>query len=127
MPAAHAGLASFTTSVCREFTFDAAHQLEWHAGECRRLHGHTYRLQVWVAGPVDDRGVVIDFADLDKVVKEHVLLALDHHFLNEMVDNPTAERIACWTWERLTSAGLTLAEVVLWETPRSAVRLRAQP
>ena len=50
------------TSVTRCFTFEAAHQLPWHPGKCRNLHGHGYRLEVTVEGPVNDDGMVLDFA-----------------------------------------------------------------
>jgi 6-pyruvoyltetrahydropterin/6-carboxytetrahydropterin synthase len=109
--------------VTRVYEFDAAHQLLWHPGKCRNLHGHTYRLEVSVAGSLDERGVVMDFAELDVVVREHVLGQLDHRLLNDVLDNPTAERVAGEVWSRLTAAGLRLVELRLWETPRSSVRL----
>ena len=52
------------TRVTRSFTFEAAHRLPWHGGRCRDLHGHGYRLEVTVEGPVDANGVVIDFDDV---------------------------------------------------------------
>ncbi len=55
------------TRVTRSFSFEAAHQLPWHPGKCRRLHGHNYRLEVTVQGPVGENGVVMDFDDLSAV------------------------------------------------------------
>lgn len=110
-------------TICREYEFDAAHQLQWHEGACRRLHGHTYRLEVEVSGPLDERGVVMDFAELDAVVRSQVLAIVDHQFLNEIIENPTAERIAEWIWARVEDECPQLSEVRLWETRRSSVRL----
>lgn len=109
--------------ICREYDFDAAHQLEWHTGACRRLHGHTYTLELSVAGPLDERGVVMDFAELDQVVRSQVLDKVDHHYLNDVIENPTAERVAQWMWGRLAEAGLAPVELRLWETRRSSVHL----
>lgn len=72
--------------VVKEFTFDAAHQLVGHCGKCSRIHGHTYRLRVAVEGPVktedgSDKGMVIDFGDLKKIVQERVINLLDHKFI----------------------------------------------
>jgi len=89
------------TRVTRAFTFDAAHQLPWHAGKCQRLHGHTYRLEVSVEGPLDEHGIVWDFADLDEMVRREVLDRYDHRYLNDLLDNPTAELLATQIWEQL--------------------------
>lgn len=109
--------------ICREYDFDAAHQLDWHPGACRRLHGHTYTLELSVAGELDERGVVMDFAELDQVVRGQVLDKVDHQYLNSLIENPTAERVAQWMWDRLAEAGLTPTELRLWETRRSSVHL----
>jgi 6-pyruvoyltetrahydropterin/6-carboxytetrahydropterin synthase len=113
------------TWVTRTFSFDAAHQLPWHPGKCRRLHGHTYRLEVSVEGPIGSQGIVCDFADLDAVVREQIVERYDHTFLNDSLDNPTAELLAEDIWKRLDAAGVPgrLAHLVLWETPDSAVEL----
>ena len=114
--------------VTRAFTFDAAHDLPWHPGKCRNLHGHTYRLEVSVEGPVGSHGVVTDFADLDDVVHREVIDRLDHTYLNDVLDNPTAENIAADIWKRLEQVGfgastLTVARLRLWETLDSSVEL----
>ena len=111
------------TEIAREYTFDAAHQLHWHAGKCANLHGHTYRLVVCIRGGLDEHGVVMDFGHLDDVVQDRLLQHLDHTYLNEAIDNPTAEEIARYAWSKLAAAGLDLSELTLWETGRSWVRL----
>ncbi len=104
------------TSVTRSFTFEAAHQLPWHEGRCRNLHGHSYRLQVTVEGPVGDSGIVIDFADIKSVVQREVIDRFDHQYLNDLLDNPTAELIAAEVWKAVEAADLAVTRIRLWET-----------
>jgi len=113
-------------SVVRRYRFEAAHRLEWHRGKCRRLHGHSYVLEVEVSGPLDDHGVVMDFAKVDEVVNAAVLCApdgLDHADLNERLTNPTAELVVVLVGERLDAAGLRWSRLRLWETEDGSVIL----
>lgn len=111
------------TRVTRSFSFEAAHQLPWHAGKCKRLHGHHYRVEVTVEGPIGDNGVVIDFDDVKSVVRNEIVERYDHQFLNDFLDNPTAELLAHDVWKRLAGAGLHVVRLRLWETPDSSVEL----
>ncbi|HEX7167290.1 MAG TPA: 6-carboxytetrahydropterin synthase QueD [Acidimicrobiales bacterium] len=112
------------TSVTRSFTFEAAHQLPWHTGKCRRLHGHSYRVEVTVEGPLDENGIVVDFADIKDVVERDVITRYDHRYLNDLLDNPTAEVIAHEIWKTIEAADLPVARIRLWETPDSWVDVR---
>jgi len=81
-----------------EMQFPAAHCLPGHPGRCARLHGHTYRARITVAGDqLNAQGMLVDFAEL-KEMCAHVLAPLDHTYLNELpafVETaPTAEAIA---------------------------------
>ncbi|PIQ77682.1 6-carboxytetrahydropterin synthase QueD [Candidatus Peregrinibacteria bacterium CG11_big_fil_rev_8_21_14_0_20_46_8] len=113
--------------ISREFHFDAAHHLTNYYGKCENPHGHTYRLEVVVEGPIGEDGLVIDFVVLKKMTKERVLEKLDHKDLNEIFDNPSAENIAVWVWEQLHDIGaaaerpVKLVEVKLWEGQNTAV------
>lgn len=71
------------------------------------------------------RGMIVDFDDVDRVVRSVAIDLLDHQSLNEYIDNPTAERIVMWLWERLDPALGGLDELVLWETPTACATLRA--
>lgn len=113
------------TLVTRSFAFEAAHHLPWHEGKCRRPHGHSYRLEVCVEGPLDERGVVVDFEDLAAVVEREVVSRYDHRDLNELLDNPTAELLAQEVWKRLEAAGVRLARLRLWETAACSVEIVA--
>ena len=89
------------------------------------MHGHTYRLQVWCEGPIEpDSGMVLDFQDIKDVVQAKVLDAIDHTLLNDRMENPTAERIVAWIWDRLAGSGLPIHELRLFETPTCFVVLR---
>ena len=99
--------------------FDAAHRLPDYDGKCARVHGHTYEVEVVVEGPVDEEsGFLMDFYDL-KVVMGSVLSELDHRDLNEILDNPTAERIVehikAGLEGRLLETPASLVSVKLWE------------
>ena len=113
------------TRVTRRFSFEAAHQLDWHSGACKNLHGHSYRLEVTVSGPLTSDGIVVDFADLSELVQREVIDRFDHTFLNDLLPNPTAELIAADIWERLGAAGAALHRIVLWETENSCVEREA--
>lgn len=113
------------------FTIEAAHRLpavpEGH--KCRRLHGHSFRIEVRVRGPVDpETGWVMDFADIGRAF-EPLHRALDHHYLNEVpgLENPTSENLARWLWERLKPRLPLLFEVAVQETCTSGCRYRGAP
>lgn len=112
------------TSVTRTFAFEAAHQLPWHEGKCRNLHGHSYRLEVTVEGPLNPSGIVVDFADITAVVEREVIDRFDHRYLNDLLDNPTAELLAADIWKSIEAADLPLTRIRLWETVDSFVELR---
>ena len=85
-----------------KFSFAAAHRLPRYSGKCFNLHGHNYRFQVVVRGEPDPyTGIFVDFSDVEKLVKEHVLDRVDHTNLNDSIENPTAENIATWMWQHL--------------------------
>lgn len=109
--------------VTRRFKFDSAHHLPGYPGKCARPHGHGYRLEVTVEGPVREDGLVFDFYDLKRIVNERVVDRLDHRDLNEILEVPSAENIALWIWNELSE--LPLSQVRLFESEDSWVTLRA--
>jgi 6-pyruvoyltetrahydropterin/6-carboxytetrahydropterin synthase len=113
--------------IFREFTFEAAHRLPMVSArhKCARLHGHSYRVEVRVAGPVDeDAGWVMDFSEI-KAAFAPLLDQLDHRFLNEVegLENPTSENLARWIWDRISSS-LPLDAVTVRETCTSGCTYR---
>ena len=100
--------------VTKIFTFDSSHRLnnrKWSKeknqevyGKCNNLpsHGHTYILHVTVSGDIDESGMIINFVELSKIVKEHIIEKLDHQFLNPILGGiTTCERTLPWIWSTL--------------------------
>jgi 6-pyruvoyltetrahydropterin/6-carboxytetrahydropterin synthase len=109
-----------TVEIFKEFTFEAAHRLPYvpDGHKCSRLHGHSYRVEVHLSGPVEPTtGWLMDFGDLKDQFKP-LLAQLDHYYLNEIegLDNPTSENLARWIWQRLKPALAQLSAVVVRET-----------
>jgi 6-pyruvoyltetrahydropterin/6-carboxytetrahydropterin synthase len=106
--------------IFKVFTFEAAHRLpnvpEGH--KCYRLHGHSFRVEIHVSGPVGERsGWVMDFADIKEAFKP-ILDRLDHYYLNDIpgLENPTSENIARWIWWELKPRLSRLSKIVVYET-----------
>ena len=102
--------------VWKEFRFDAAHTLDAGASgdpRYRRMHGHSYQVEVWVQGTTGKEGWVVDMADLDRRISG-VAEMLDHYYLNEVegLGIPTMENISAFVWRALS--GLSgLSKVVV--------------
>lgn len=107
--------------ITQAFTFEAAHRLP-HVPlthRCHRMHGHSYRIELCLEGPVDAHtGFVVDFFDVEAAFSP-LLLQLDHYCLNDVegLENPTAENIAIWIWNRIKPAVPQTSAVVVYETP----------
>jgi len=114
--------------IRKQFRFEAAHVLPHHDGKCSRLHGHSYRLDITLEGPLaaegPGRGMVVDFDVLSRVVKAGIIGELDHRSLNELIANPTSENVVIWIWRRLAPEFPQLVELVLWETATACAILR---
>ena len=106
--------------LVHEFRFEAAHRLPRVAPghKCARLHGHSFRVELAVEGPVDETsGWFIDFQHLYDAWKP-LYEVLDHNYLNEVhgLENPTSEFLARWVWERMKPALPPLIRVTVFET-----------
>ena len=87
------------------------------------MHGHTYRLVVFIEGNLDkELGWVMDFSDLKKVI-DPIVDMVDHQLLNNLegLENPTCENIAIWLWDRIKAGVPSLVKMELHETPTSGV------
>lgn len=126
------------TIIHLERSIDASHVIPGHPGKCGRLHGHTYRFEVWLSGDVTtDDGMLVDFYEVKQLIDEW-----DHRHLNDLVEFvPTAELLAAEMQRRLLAlvrsrvgtepeAGAG-ALVRLWETASSYAEVgfltRARP
>jgi 6-pyruvoyltetrahydropterin/6-carboxytetrahydropterin synthase len=125
--------------VSKEFTFDAAHHLHCYDGKCMNLHGHTYKVIFGISGMVDDRGLMIDFADIKDIWKNEIEIYLDHRYINETLPpmNTTAENIVVWIYEKMKESlskkerldlykGARVEFIRLYETPTSFAEARRE-
>jgi len=106
--------------IFKEFQIEAAHWLPNVPTDhkCRRLHGHSFRIALHVAGePGDESGWVMDFADIKRAFQP-LFEQLDHHCLHDIqgLDNPTSENLARWVWRRLAPELPGLKKIVVRET-----------
>ncbi len=106
--------------LVREFRFEAAHRLtslpEGH--RCAMLHGHSYKVALALAGPLDERaGWLMDFGEIEAAWRP-VYDQLDHGNLNEVLGltNPTCELLTKWIWDALKPSLHQLERVTVWET-----------
>lgn len=123
--------------VSREIDFCYGHRLLNYDGKCRHLHGHNGRAVITIESPeLDDRGMVLDFSDIKRVVSTWIDDNLDHRMILHRDDpaapylkqlgeplflleeNPTAENIAKLIFRFTREAGFPIVEAQLWETPR---------
>jgi 6-pyruvoyltetrahydropterin/6-carboxytetrahydropterin synthase len=94
-----------------------------YKGKCSRIHGHTWKVEVFVVGEkLDDIGILVDFETLKEKLEE-ITERLDHSFLNDLkeIGNPTSENISRYVFQNLKSLPKTvkLEKVRVWESPRS--------
>ena len=109
-------------TVTKTFSFEAAHSLPHlrHDHKCSRLHGHSYRFIVEVDGEPDDRGFVIDYAEISADVNP-IVRKLDHQNLNELFDfHTTAENLAKWLFDQIREK-LPVSRIVFYETASTSV------
>ena len=116
--------------LSRDYRFEAAHSLpnvpEDH--KCRRIHGHSYRIEIVIEGDLDPQlGWVMDFADIDRQVRP-VIARIDHQYLNELpgLANPTSELLAIWMWHEIHPQLPLMVELTVSETPTSRCTYRGQ-
>jgi len=104
-------------------SFAAAHRLREYDGNCERLHGHNWQVEVTVeSGRLDDRGIAIDFRAIKSAVNE-LLSRLDHRYLNEVSPfdrlNPSSENVARYLFEEMgkkVPSPVRVARVTVWES-----------
>lgn len=104
--------------------FAAAHQLREYAGSCEKLHGHNWKVEVYVGGSkLGKDGLLLDFKRLKEAAKR-VVDALDHQFLNDLEpfkkENPSSENIARHIYlalsRELNSGETRVSKVTAWES-----------
>lgn len=115
--------------------FASAHSLRLYAGDCSRLHGHNWKVEVEVsASALDEVGMGLDFKTIRAAAKA-LADQLDHRNLNDLAPftelNPTAENIAQFFFRGLTtklnSSRVRVSAVTIWETERACVKYTETP
>ena len=106
-----------------ESHFDAAHKLVGYKGKCSNVHGHRWKVEVFVAGKkLDNLGILVDFEVIKKRLQK-IVEKLDHSFLNdfEEIGNPTSENVSRYIFKRMNdlSASVKLERVRVWESPEA--------
>jgi 6-pyruvoyltetrahydropterin/6-carboxytetrahydropterin synthase len=106
--------------------FSAAHKLRGYKGKCEELHGHNWKVEVFISSEeLDKIGMVVDFKEL-KFVLAQILNKLDHSYVNNLAYfkkvNPTSENMAKYIFYRLEPRikNLKLKKVTVWESDTSA-------
>ncbi len=102
--------------------FSAAHSIPGHE-KCGRVHGHNFRVEVEIEGDVRENGMVMDFFDLKKHLKE-VLVEFDHRLLNEIIDIPTSENLCLEIMRRLKERGIDVVRVRVYENDDKWAEIR---
>lgn len=114
----------------KEYRFEAAHFLPRvpPGHKCARMHGHSYRVELCVTGPVNpETGWLIDFSEIDQAWQP-LHDRFDHHVLNEVtgLENSTCETLAAYVWDELVGRIQGLSAVIVWETADASCTYRGQ-
>ena len=115
--------------VAKSIEIDAAHFLPNYEGKCRDLHGHRWKIELAVEGEVGEvSGMVIDFTDLKRFL-DFIKERLDHHLINDIIPNPTAENICLYVESELIKDDWGFNPdmwkwIRVWETRDSVAELR---
>ena len=120
--------------VMIEEEFSAAHALRGYRGKCENLHGHNWKVEVYVRGEqLDEVGMLVDFKQL-KAATRRVMKYLDHQNLNELKPfdkeiNPSSEHLAGFILhkvsEEISDARVRVCKVRVWETPSTCATYEA--
>jgi 6-pyruvoyltetrahydropterin/6-carboxytetrahydropterin synthase len=123
--------------ISKDFVFSAAHQIRMHGGKCERLHGHNWRIRVHArAGALNRIGMVVDFADLQRVVAE-LCARFDHQNMNDVPPftevNTTAENLSRFFYveanrllSTLEGGRVSVSKVEVWENEGSLAVYREE-
>ena len=123
-------------TVSKSFKFQASHQLLHHDGPCRHLHGHSYEVEVFAEGAVNNtpgqtkEGMVVDYGDISGVWKRTLFPRLDHRHLNSSIEAElkgptTAENLAEWILSVMRHYIPEVNQVTVHETDSSSATVYA--
>jgi 6-pyruvoyltetrahydropterin/6-carboxytetrahydropterin synthase len=119
--------------ISKTWKFAAAHRLPHHDGKCASLHGHTYSVTVCISGEREDKGggprkgMVMDYGYMDQLCELTLKPLMDHRLLNEWIENPTAENLAVYFFERFDQGwqwDIKLVSVTVSESEETSATVR---
>lgn len=107
-----------------EDNFDAAHALRGYKGSCENMHGHTFRVQIFLSGEkLNQIGIMMDFREV-KGILGNVIKRYDHTTLNDLeeykTNNPSSENISKNIYDQLKKELPELNRVTVWESERTS-------
>lgn len=117
------------TTISKFFDIAACHHLPNYDGACQNIHGHTWKCGVYIKRRINKQtGMVLDFSNLKHSVNTYIINVLDHNDINNVIENPTAENMLIWIWEKLMfEANLKgISKIELWESPTSCAVLTSE-
>lgn len=111
--------SSRLVEIGKDFELCCAHVLPNHLGKCSRLHGHNYKIEVYMEGNINlETGMVEDFDRLTTLVQYLIIDLFDHQNLNDFYELPTAENLAVSWMDLLWKADHRFCRIVVWETSK---------
>ncbi|MBN2693856.1 6-carboxytetrahydropterin synthase QueD [bacterium] len=113
--------------VVKEISISSTHRIREHKGGCENIHGHNWKIRVYVkAEQLDELGMVVDFKVLKNKMNQ-IIMPLDHTDINEhpyfQDNNPTSENLAKYIFDELSKeindSRVSVSKVVVFETDTS--------
>jgi len=97
------------TKIAKEFKWEMSHRLTFHKGPCKNIHGHSYKLVIYLTGELDVNGLILDFYDIEIIVSPFIE-KLDHAFLCSPDDKKTLEFLKEVNYKYFLSENFTTCE-----------------
>lgn len=85
-------------TIAKDFTWEMSHRLTFHKGLCKNIHGHSYKVRIYLTGELDENGMIIDFYDLQKIVDPFLMGVLDHAFVCSYDDTEVIDFLKKNNW-----------------------------
>ena len=97
-------------TIAKDFNWEMSHRLTFHKGLCKNIHGHSYKMRIYLTGELDKNGMIIDFYDLQKIVEPFVMGVLDHAFICSNDDKEVIEFLKKHNWRHFIMDKTTTCE-----------------
>ena len=116
--------------IFRTYTIHAARSIPTLKDDhiCKNLHGHTFKIAIEIDGDINEVGFVMDFYDLDIIVKDVIVNKIDHKNLNSITGlaNPSSEYLSIWIWDKLLPHVPGLYQVTVSEDNGTGVKYKGK-